>query len=112
MDTRNVREAFRFAAEKMTKTSLYETSRLWLDVYGLEPGQAQKVHAHEASDKVYVVLEGRVVATVGAEERELGPEHAVLAPAGVPHGVRNAGDSRAALLVVTAPPFAKPDKPV
>jgi mannose-6-phosphate isomerase-like protein (cupin superfamily) len=107
MEIRNLRDAFRFAPEKMTKSSLYETARLWLDVYGLEPGQAQKVHAHDASDKVYVVLEGRVIASVGGEERELGPEQSVLAPAGVPHGVRNAGDGRAAVLVVTAPPFAK-----
>jgi len=107
MDTRRLREAFRFASDKMTKSSLFETSRLWLDVYGLEPGQAQKIHAHDASDKVYLVLEGRVVAHVGGEERELAAEEAVLAPAGVAHGVRNAGQERAALLVVTAPPFPK-----
>jgi len=107
MNVQRLREGFRFAAEKMTKSSLFETPRLWLDVYGLEPGQAQKIHAHDASDKVYLVLEGRVVAHVGGEERELGAEEAVLAPAGVAHGVRNAGEARAALLVVTAPPFAK-----
>jgi mannose-6-phosphate isomerase-like protein (cupin superfamily) len=107
MEIRSIRDAFRFAPDKMQKSSLYETSRLWLDVYGLEPGQAQKIHAHDASDKIYLVLEGRVLASVGGEERELGAEQAVLAPAGVPHGVRNAGDSRAALLVMTAPPFAK-----
>jgi mannose-6-phosphate isomerase-like protein (cupin superfamily) len=107
MLTRNLTEATRFAPEKLTKTSLFETPRLWLDVYGLEPGQAQKIHAHEGSDKVYLVLEGSVLATVGEEERPLGPGEAVLAPAGVVHGVKNAGASRVALLVLTAPPFSR-----
>jgi len=107
MNVQRLHEAFRFAAEKMTKSSLFETERLWVDVYGLEPGQAQKIHSHAASDKFYLVLEGRVTAHVGGEERELGPQEAVLAPAGVTHGVRNDGEARAALLVVTAPPFAR-----
>jgi mannose-6-phosphate isomerase-like protein (cupin superfamily) len=42
--------------------------------------------------------------TVGAEEAELGPGEAVLAPAGVAHGVRNDGAEPCALLVVTSPP--------
>jgi len=104
MDTRNLREARRFDAAKMVKASLFQTERLYCDVYCLEPGQAQKVHSHASSDKVYVVLEGRAVAIVGEEERDLGPDDAVLAPAGQPHGVRNATAERTTLLVVTTPP--------
>src|SRR5262245_51374444 len=101
MDVRSLRDARRFAPAKMQKNSLFETDRLWLDVYCLEPGQSQKVHSHASSDKVYVVLEGEVVTTVGAEERTVGADQAVLAPAGEEHGIRNASGSRAAVLVLT-----------
>jgi mannose-6-phosphate isomerase-like protein (cupin superfamily) len=104
MDVKTLRDARRFAAEKMVKSGMFATERLYYDVYCLEPGQAQKVHAHDASDKVYLVLDGKAVVTLGDDERELGPEEAVLCPAGVRHGVRNDSGERAALLVVTTPP--------
>jgi quercetin dioxygenase-like cupin family protein len=104
MDVKSLAEARRFAAEKMVKAGLFSTERLYYDLYCLEPGQAQKLHAHESSDKVYLVLDGKPTVTLGAEERELGPEQAVLCPAGSPHGVRNDSPERATLLVVTTPP--------
>lgn len=93
----------RFAAEKMQKINLFETERFFCDIYCLEPGQSQKLHAHEASDKVYAVLEGAVVARLGDEETLLKQGDAVLAPAGVEHGVHNDGSVPAALLVFMAP---------
>ena len=104
MNLRSLRELPRFSADKMQKVSVFSTERLFYDLYCLEPGQAQKVHSHAGSDKVYLVLEGRAVITLGGEEHDLGPEHAVLCPAGVPHGARNPGEGRAILLVVTTPP--------
>ncbi len=104
MEIKRLVEARRFAADKMVKSSLFATARLYYDVYGLQPGQAQKVHAHAASDKVYLVLDGRARVTVGTERAELGPGEAVLCPAGAAHGVENAGTEPCALLVVTAPP--------
>jgi quercetin dioxygenase-like cupin family protein len=93
----------RFDAAKMQKVGLFETERFFCDVYCLEPGQAQKAHAHAGSDKVYAVLEGSVVAQVGGEERELAPGEAVLAPAGSDHGLVNRSAARAAVLVFMAP---------
>jgi mannose-6-phosphate isomerase-like protein (cupin superfamily) len=93
----------RFEAAKMQKLNLFETPRFFLDVYCLEPGQAQKPHAHEGADKIYAVLEGRVLARIGAESASLGPGDSVLAPAGLDHGVENPGPERAALLVFMAP---------
>ena len=93
----------RFAAEKMQKLNLFETPRFFCDVYCLEPGQAQKPHAHAASDKIYAVLEGTVTVDVGDERTTLSPGDAVLAPAGPPHGVTNPGPGCAALLVFMAP---------
>jgi mannose-6-phosphate isomerase-like protein (cupin superfamily) len=96
-------DARRFDAGKMQKLNLFETPRFFCDVYCLEPGQAQKPHKHDGADKVYAVLEGRVVARVGQDSETVGPGEAVLAPAGSDHGVENPGPERAALLVFMAP---------
>jgi mannose-6-phosphate isomerase-like protein (cupin superfamily) len=93
----------RFDAAKMQKINLFETSRFFCDVYCLEPGQAQKPHKHDGADKVYAVLEGTVTARIGEESAEVGPGGAVLAPAGVDHGLENSSTARAAVLVFMAP---------
>lgn len=93
----------RFDAAKMQKLNLFETSRLFCDIYCLEPGQAQKPHLHESADKVYAVLEGTVRARVGSETADLSAGDAVLAPAGIDHGLENTSAARAAVLVFMAP---------
>ncbi len=92
----------RFAADKMQKVGLFETPRLFCDLYCLEPGQAQKAHSHGEADKVYLVLEGQAQIQVGADRFEVGPRQAVLAPAGSDHGVTNAGSERLVLYVFVA----------
>ncbi len=103
MESKPVKEAISFSEEKMQKNALFESSRLFYDLYCLLPGQSQKVHAHEGSDKVYYVLEGAGRFTVGDEERDLPQGHAVIAPAGDPHGVRNETGDNLVLLVTMAP---------
>ncbi|MFZ5863397.1 MAG: cupin domain-containing protein [Nitrospirota bacterium] len=92
----------RFSPEKMQKVGLFETARLFCDLYCLEPGQSQKTHSHGDADKVYLVLEGRAQVQVGAERFDLGPQEAVIAPAGADHGVSNPGPSRLILYVFVA----------
>jgi mannose-6-phosphate isomerase-like protein (cupin superfamily) len=92
-----------FSAEKMKKNNLFQTPRFFCDVYGFEPGQAQKGHVHGDQDKVYFVLDGRGIFQVGTEERILGPGQGVLAPAGEEHGVRNQTQQRLTVLVFVAP---------
>jgi mannose-6-phosphate isomerase-like protein (cupin superfamily) len=97
-------DARRFDPGKLQKLNVAQTSRFFLDVYCLMPGQQQKPHRHDASDKVYAVLEGHVTVRIGDETAALGPGEAVLAPAGVEHGVDNSGPENAALLVMMTPP--------
>jgi quercetin dioxygenase-like cupin family protein len=102
----NVKDVFavaEFSSEKMRKINLFETKNFFCDVYCLEPGQEQKVHAHEEEDKIYYVLAGRGSFVVGDETRELGERQIVMAPAGAPHGVKNASDQRLTLLVFMTP---------
>jgi mannose-6-phosphate isomerase-like protein (cupin superfamily) len=86
MRVKHIGEAIRFSEGKMTKVNLFETERMFCDVYGLEPGQEQRLHKHSGADKVYVVLEGSGTFQIGAEERQLGPNTVVLAASGVEHG--------------------------
>ena len=94
----------RFDPGKMQKLNLLQTPRFFLDVYCLQPGQGQKVHQHADADKVYAVLEGEVVVRIGEEQAALSVGDAVLAPAGVEHGVDNVGQVNAAVLVFMSPP--------
>jgi mannose-6-phosphate isomerase-like protein (cupin superfamily) len=93
----------RFAAEKMQKVNLFDTERMFCDVYCFEPGQEQTAHAHEEADKVYYVLQGNAHIRIAQETRELGPGGVALAPAGAEHGVRNPGPERLTVLVFMAP---------
>lgn len=93
----------RFAQDKMQKVSILDTSRMFFDLYCLEPGQSQRPHRHDGSDKVYVVFEGRARFTVEGEERDVDAGQAVVCPAGSEHGVSNPGPERARLLVAMAP---------
>jgi transposase len=68
-----------------------------------EPDQEHQLHAHEGMDKVYHVLEGEGLFLL--QDREL-PLHAgvmMVAPAGVPHGIRNTGDRRLLVAAILAP---------
>ncbi len=97
------RDLARFDQAKMVKVNLFESHRMFADLYCLLPGQSQRVHTHADNDKLYFVLEGRCVCIVGEEEYELGPGESCVAAAEAPHGVRNDSDGEAILLVFMAP---------
>jgi mannose-6-phosphate isomerase-like protein (cupin superfamily) len=99
-----VKEHARVDPERMAKIALATTARAQLDLYCLGPGQAQKPHSHADQDKIYYVLEGRGRVMVGAEEEMLEAGEAVVAPAGVDHGLVNVGTAPLLALVVVAPP--------
>lgn len=99
-----IRDHVRFQADKMAKIALGATPRALLDLYCLSPGQTQKPHTHGDQDKVYVVLEGTGRAQLGDTEERLGPGEAVIAAAGVEHGLVNDGAAPLVVLVVVTPP--------
>ena len=100
---KKIAEIAQFSAEKMKKNGIFETERMFCDLYCFEAGQVQSLHTHDGSDKVYFVLEGRGVFRVGEERRELVKDEVALAPSGEPHGVENPGPERLKLLVLMAP---------
>jgi mannose-6-phosphate isomerase-like protein (cupin superfamily) len=103
LESKPVTEAISFSEEKMKKNSLFDSPYFFYDTYCLMPGQHQKIHAHENSDKIYYVLEGTARFTIGDEEQDLGKGYAVIARAGERHGVSNPTDENLVLLVTMAP---------
>ena len=93
-----------FSPEKMKKVGLFETERFFLDLYCLEPGQAQKPHTHAGSEKVYLVVEGEGRFSAGDGEVRLGPGEAIHVAAGETHGVLNDGKARLVVLTLMVPP--------
>ena len=100
---KSIDAAVQFAPDKMKKNGVFETDRLFCDIYCFEAGQAQNPHTHEGSDKIYLVLQGRGRFQIGAEEREVGANEIALAPSGERHGVSNPGPGRLVVLVLMAP---------
>ena len=89
--------------DKMGKATLFESARMLVGLNAFEPGQAHELHSHEGMDKMYHVLEGDGIFLL--EGRDL-PMHAgdlLIAPDGVPHGIRNTGTDRLLVLAVLAP---------
>ena len=103
MDVRHVDSSKAFNPEKMNKVNLFETDRMFCDLYCFEPGQQQKVHAHDGSDKVYFVLEGSGTIHIGSESEDLEAGSTVMAASGVEHGVSNTSNGRLVMLVYMAP---------
>lgn len=103
MELFDTTESRDFSEDEFAKTNIFESERMFTDVYAFEPGQEQEPHSHEASDKVYYVLEGRGTFVVNDEEREVGEGNVVVAEAGESHGVRNDSDARLRTLVFMAP---------
>ncbi len=92
-----------WSPDKMGKATLFESPRLLVGLNAFEPGQNHALHAHQRMDKMYQVLEGE--GTFLLERREL-PMRAgdlLIAPEGVPHGIRNSGTGRLLVLAVLAP---------
>ena len=103
-----VKDHVRFQADRMAKIALATTARAQLDLYCVAPGQAQTPHRHVDQDKIYYVLEGRGRFRVGADEETVEAGEAVVARAGVEHGLVNDGRVPLVALVVVTPPPPHP----
>jgi uncharacterized cupin superfamily protein len=96
-----VAEGARFAADTMQKRDCAILDGLLLGLNCFEPGQSQRVHAHEGADKFYLMLSGKAKITVGDETREVTTGDLVVAPAGIEHGVESALERTVMLVGIT-----------
>ncbi len=92
-----------YDATKMGKSTLFSSERIMVGLNSFEPGQEHKLHAHAGLDKVYQVLEGQGVFVLADRELAMSAGVMLVAPEGVPHGIRNTGPGRLLVLAILAP---------
>jgi mannose-6-phosphate isomerase-like protein (cupin superfamily) len=74
----------------------------------LAPGQATQRHYHRLSEEIYLIVAGGGLMEVDGEEREVGPDDAILIPAGAWHTLV-AGKDGTRLLCCCVPPYSHED---
>ena len=92
-----------FRPEKMGKATLFESERILVGLNSFEPGQEHALHAHAGMDKVYQVVQGEGEFLLEGEEVPMSAGVVLVAPEGVPHGIRNTGTGRLVVLAILAP---------
>src|SRR5690554_1922739 len=92
-----------FRPDKMGKATLFESERLLVGLNCFEPGQEHALHAHPGMDKLYVVVSGSGEFLLEGRTLPMTAGQLLVAPEGVPHGIRNTGRDRLTVLAVLAP---------
>jgi quercetin dioxygenase-like cupin family protein len=92
-----------FSPSGMGKSTIFASARVLVGVNAFEPGQTHALHAHAGMDKVYHVIEGEGQFLLEGEAQAMRAGDLLVAPADVPHGVRNTGVGRLIVLAVLAP---------
>ena len=89
--------------DKMGKGTIFESPRLLVGLNCFEPGQFHSLHSHTGMDKVYQVVDGEGVILLDGRELPIKAGELVVAPEGIPHGIRNTSGRRLLVLAILAP---------
>jgi mannose-6-phosphate isomerase-like protein (cupin superfamily) len=89
--------------DRMGKATLFQSAHLLIGLNSFEPGQFHALHSHAGMDKVYHVIQGEGEVLLDGRELPIKEGELVVAPEGVPHGIRNTGTGRLLVLAVLAP---------
>ena len=73
----------------------------------IEPNEGAAPHAHPGIEQACYLLEGRAVAEVGGEKREMAPGDCCFFPADMPHKFTAIGERPAKVLVIYSPPYGE-----
>ena len=92
-----------FQSVKMSKTSLFQSERMLVGLNCFEVGQEHALHAHNGMDKVYHVLEGAGLFLLEDRTIPMQAGEMLIAPEGIPHGIRNTGPQRLVVLAILSP---------
>jgi quercetin dioxygenase-like cupin family protein len=87
----------------MSKSTIFRSEHVMVGLNAFEPGQEHALHAHEGMDKVYHVVEGQGLFLLEAGDVPLQAGDLLVAPEGVPHGIRNTGPGRLLVITILAP---------
>lgn len=75
----------------------------WVDV---PPGAEQRLHSHEDSEQVYVVVRGRGRMNVAGDEEDVGEGDLVFIPPATDHGIVNDGNETLVYVSAASPPVS------
>jgi mannose-6-phosphate isomerase-like protein (cupin superfamily) len=89
--------------DRMGKSTLFESARMLVGINAFEPEQQHTLHSHAGMDKVYYVVEGSGVFLLQNREEPMRAGDLMVAPEGIPHGIRNTGTDRLVVLAILAP---------
>lgn len=92
-----------FSADRMGKATLFQSERVLVGLNTFLPGQEHRLHAHAGMDKVYHVLAGTGLFLLADGDRKMAAGDMLIAPAEIPHGIRNDGDENLVVLAILAP---------
>jgi quercetin dioxygenase-like cupin family protein len=92
-----------YSPERMSKSTIFRSEHVMVGLNAFEPGQEHALHAHEGMDKVYHVVEGQGLFLLEAGDVPLQAGVLLVAPEGVPHGIRNTGPGRLLVITILAP---------
>ena len=97
----------------MGKSTIFRSERMMVGLNSFEPGQEHALHAHAGMehalhahagmDKVYQVIEGQGLFLLDGDDVPMQAGVLLVAPEGVPHGIRNTGTGRLLVLAILAP---------
>jgi len=73
----------------------------------IEKGKGALPHRHPGIEQVCYLLEGRALAEVDGQTRELGPGDCCFFPAGMRHTFTVTSDTPARVLVIYSPPYGE-----
>ena len=93
-----------FREGKMGKATLFESKSIMVGLNSFEPGQEHALHSHAGMDKVYQVVSGRGQFLLEGQEIAMETGVMLIAPDGVPHGIRNDSDERLVVVAILSPP--------
>lgn len=97
------REHAVYSPDRMGKNTIFRSEHVMVGLNAFEPGQEHALHAHAGMDKVYHVVEGEGLFLLEAEDVPMRAGVLLVAPEGVPHGIRNTGTGRLLVLTILAP---------
>jgi len=81
---------------------IYDTENATVIHMSLQPGQSLKKHTTPV-DVFFYILEGKGTIEIGDEQQEVQKDVLIESPKGIPHLLRNSGESVFRFLVVKLP---------
>jgi len=108
VDAADLRDFVEFEEGRVVRRTVFESDRLWAQVLCVDRNRSYGPVADPGSDAVLTVAAGEAVFLVGKRRRRLKQWGSVLVPAGSDLVVTNASPEPLVVLMVAAPPPARP----